>query len=162
MCLELFYKIEQALCEHDAAFTKREDAAHVAGFSPRQKLCAALRLLAEGGSVDTIAEMYRMAESTLLQTLHLFCRDIIEVFGPEFLRGPNEQELRDLLEQNASRGFPGCIGSLDCSHWDWKNCPKAWAGQFQGKSGTSSVVLEAVADKNVTFLARFLWGSWLK
>jgi hypothetical protein len=25
------------------------------------------------------------------------------------------------------------IGSLDCMHWQWKNCPSALKGQYQGK-----------------------------
>eukprot|EP00294_Goniomonas_avonlea_P008603 CAMPEP_0114549320 /NCGR_PEP_ID=MMETSP0114-20121206/5464_1 /TAXON_ID=31324 /ORGANISM="Goniomonas sp, Strain m" /LENGTH=437 /DNA_ID=CAMNT_0001733993 /DNA_START=24 /DNA_END=1337 /DNA_ORIENTATION=+ len=155
MRLELFHDLEVALQEHEPFFTQRRDATGVVGFSCRQKICAVLRLLAQGGSADTIAEMYKMAESTLLQTLRKFCVAVLQVFGPEFLRGPNEEELCVLLEENASRGFPGCIGSLDCSHWDWKNCPKAWAGQFQGKSNTSTVVLEAVADKKLRFWHAF-------
>ena len=27
------------------------------------------------------------------------------------------------------------LGSIDCIHWTWKNCPKSWAGQFTGKKG---------------------------
>jgi len=36
-------------------------------------------------------------------------------------------------------------------HWAWKNCISAWAGMFTGKEGTSTVVLEAVADSACRF-----------
>lgn len=44
-----------------------------------------------------------------------------------------------LLNDNASRGFPGCLGSIDCWHWEWKNCPSAWAAQYKGKKGKGCV-----------------------
>tara|TARA_R110002050_G_scaffold32219_1_gene83027 strand:- start:2249 stop:2383 length:135 start_codon:yes stop_codon:yes gene_type:complete len=37
----------------------------------------------------------------------------------------------------------------------WKNCPVAWAGQFEGKEGQPTVVLEAVADHNT-----WIWHSF--
>eukprot|EP00644_Phytophthora_capsici_P019068 jgi/Phyca11/133492/e_gw1.507.7.1 len=41
------------------------------------------------------------------------------------------------------------IGSLDCMHWTWKNCPTAWQGAFQGKEKTVTVILEAVASRSL-------------
>lgn len=38
------------------------------------------------------------------------------------------------------------ISSLECTHWRWKNCPKAWAGQYAGKEKDPTVVLEVIAD----------------
>ena len=54
------------------------------------------------------------------------------------------------------------LGSIDCTHWSWKNCPKAWAGQYKGtvsgvlqisalncptgKDGHPTIVLEAISD----------------
>ncbi|XP_019170454.1 PREDICTED: uncharacterized protein LOC109166024 [Ipomoea nil] len=38
------------------------------------------------------------------------------------------------------------LGSLDCMHWTWKNCPIAWAGQYAGRSREPTIILEAVAD----------------
>ena len=39
-----------------------------------------------------------------------------------FLCGP---QIRILDASNAA-GWPGCLGSLDCVHWAWKNCPSAY------------------------------------
>ncbi|KAL0742324.1 hypothetical protein Bca4012_083837 [Brassica carinata] len=44
------------------------------------------------------------------------------------------------------RGFPGMIGSIDCMHWEWKNCPTAWKGQYARGSEKPTIVLEAVAS----------------
>ena len=38
------------------------------------------------------------------------------------------------------------LGSLDCMHWKWKNCPTGWGGQYSGRSRSPSIILEAVAD----------------
>tara|TARA_R110002050_G_scaffold73741_2_gene158550 strand:- start:801 stop:980 length:180 start_codon:yes stop_codon:yes gene_type:complete len=40
-------------------------------------------------------------------------------------------------------------------HVRWQNCPKAWAGQYQGKEKEPTVVLEAVADYST-----YIWYSF--
>ncbi|XP_058820595.1 uncharacterized protein LOC131682840 [Topomyia yanbarensis] len=50
------------------------------------------------------------------------------------------------MADNEKRGFPGMIGSIDCMHWQWKNCPVALKGQYQGKEGKPTIVLEAIAS----------------
>jgi hypothetical protein len=45
----------------------------------------------------------------------------------------------------------GMLGSLDCSHTYWKNCPVAWQGSFKGKEKMPSIVLEAMADYHLFF-----------
>ncbi|KAI5351229.1 hypothetical protein L3X38_004120 [Prunus dulcis] len=37
------------------------------------------------------------------------------------------------------------IGSIDCMHWQWKNCPTAWQGDYGNRKGQKSIILKAVA-----------------
>lgn len=66
--------------------------------------------------------------------------------------------MRRMLRINAARGFPGCLGSIDCQHWVWKNCPIAWAGQFKGKGKKPTVVLEAISDGEL-WIWHYFFGS---
>ena len=52
-------------------------------------------------------------------------------------------------------GFTGMLGSLDCMHWRWKNCPAAWAGQYTGKEGNPTIILEAVVSYDLWFWHAF-------
>jgi hypothetical protein len=65
------------------------------------------------------------------------------------LRSPNENDIARLLALGEKRGFPGMLGSLDCMHWKWKNCPSAWQGMYMGHHHTPTIILEAVASKDL-------------
>ncbi|KAG1520947.1 hypothetical protein G6F52_007186 [Rhizopus delemar] len=145
----LFLRILEAIQEKDHRFKQKYDSAGVAGFSPYQKMTAALRQLAYGYSADCIDEYLRMSESSAMMWLKLFCEAVISVYKDEYLRRPNADDIKRLLAVGEERGFPGMIGSIDCTHWVWKNCPTAWHGQYIGKDGSPTIILEAVASYNL-------------
>ena len=93
--------------------------------------------------LTSIADLQKVL---LLRTLKRFCKAIEGIYGATYLRNPNREDLKRLLRKADKRGFPGMIGSLDCMHWEWKNCPTSWAGQFKGRHNKPTIVLEAVAS----------------
>lgn len=74
---------------------------------------------------------------------------IVEEHSPTYLRALNDEELDLILRRNAERGLPGRIGSLDCSHWEWRNCPKGMAGIHQNRKAKRSIIMETVCDEDL-------------
>ncbi|XP_062155181.1 uncharacterized protein LOC133863235 [Alnus glutinosa] len=142
----LFNRIQIAIEAHEPYFVQRRNAAKKLGHSSLQKMTAALRMLAYGVSGDFMDEYLRIAENTATQCLHYFVKSIISIYSDKYLRSPNSDDITRLLEVNTRRGFPRMLGSIDCMHWKWKNCPKAWAGMFSGHIHEPTIILEAVAS----------------
>ncbi|XP_050105631.1 uncharacterized protein LOC126585270 [Malus sylvestris] len=142
----LFNKIMSDICNHDSYFVQKEDAFHVLGLIPEQKITASLRMLAYGASADQVDEIARMGKTTVLESLMRFCSAIEALYTKEYLRTPTSRDMRRLLRKGEMRGFPGMIGSIDCMHWTWKNCPSAWQRAYGDRKGAKSIILEAVAS----------------
>ncbi|XP_021314674.1 uncharacterized protein LOC110434616 [Sorghum bicolor] len=124
----VFVRIMNAIEMYDDYFVQKRNAAGTLGLSCLQKVVAAFRMLAYGVAADAMDDYIRIGETTALESLRKFVRAIVKVFGHEYLRLPNEDDTARLLEIGESRGFPGMLGSIDCMHWTWKNCPYAWQG----------------------------------
>jgi len=80
----------------------------------------------------------------------MFDKTIVQLFKETYLRKPTAEDLEGISALHQSvHGFPGMLGSLDCMHTYWKNCPKGWQGSYKGKEYIASIVLETIADYNL-------------
>ncbi|XP_008226765.1 PREDICTED: uncharacterized protein LOC103326323 [Prunus mume] len=86
-----------------------------------------------------------MGKSTILESLVRFCDAVETLYTRDYLRRPIPRDLQRLLQKAESREFPGMIGSIDYMHWQWKNCPTAWQGDYGNRKGQKSIILEAIA-----------------
>ncbi|CAN0920676.1 Protein ANTAGONIST OF LIKE HETEROCHROMATIN PROTEIN 1 [Linum grandiflorum] len=155
MYLALFRRILTGVVGADPTFLRRRDAVGHWSISPEVKITLALRMLASGCTADSLDEYFQLGESTALDILKKFCTAIVNVYGVEYLREPTREDLEKLLAKASQRGFPGMIGSIDCMHWEWRNCPTGWAGQYTGHAHRPRVVLEAVAGYNT-----WIWHAY--
>uniref|UniRef100_A0A0D3BQ98 DDE Tnp4 domain-containing protein n=1 Tax=Brassica oleracea var. oleracea TaxID=109376 RepID=A0A0D3BQ98_BRAOL len=142
----LFMRIVDRLSNEVQYFKQRQDGLGRISLSPLQKCTAVIRVLAYGSAADAVDEYLRLGETTTRLCVENFVEGIIYLFGGEYLRRPTPVDLQRLLDVGEYRGFPGMIGSIDCMHWEWKNCPTAWKGQYSHGSGKPTIILEAVAS----------------
>lgn len=116
---------------------------------PLEKVVAAFRVLAYGEAADRADEYVRLARSTVDVATRKLVEFIVSEYEPLYLRPPNDEELTTILRRNAERGLPGCMGSLDCSHWEWRACPKGLAGIYQNRKQRRTIIMETVCDEDL-------------
>ena len=103
-----------------------------------------------------VLRMQSMTMSDLVKTQSWgFTKAMIVVFGTEYLRAPTEEDTQRLMTESEARGWPGMLGSLDCMHWTWKNCPAGWKGQYKGHCNDPTIILEVGSPKDL-----WIWHSF--
>jgi len=90
----------------------------VEGLSSLQKCIAAIRILAYELPVNSVDEYLKIGGSTVVKCLEAFVKGVNKIFGDEYLRRLNNNNINCLLQIREARGFPGMLGSIDCMHWE--------------------------------------------
>ena len=116
MCKPLFLQIVNVVEAHDPYFQQKRNCADCLGLSALQKVIVAVKMLAYGVAADAVNDYVRIAKSTSIESLKIFVQVVIDVFGNEYLRTPNNANLCRLLSEGERRGFLEMLGSIDCMH----------------------------------------------
>ena len=132
-------------------FRVKPNCAGEEGPTALQRLTAVIRILAYGIAFDAVHDYTGVQELLARNCTYAFCDWIAAKYGSTHLGVWTKEAIKKEMDINAERGFPGMLGSLDCTHWIWKNCPYPWQGQFYDRSGHKSVIAEAVAGSDLYF-----------
>ncbi|KAM2318624.1 hypothetical protein ACFX1S_002193 [Malus domestica] len=89
----LFNKIMGTVYNNDSYFVQNNDAFGAMGLLPKQKINAALRMLAYGASADQVDKIVIMGRSTILESLMRFCSAVESIYTVEYLQRPTEMDL---------------------------------------------------------------------
>ena len=107
-------------------------------------MTVALRMLTYGVTVDFLDEYVRIVKSTAMMSLKKFVAAVVAIFLEQYLRSLNNEDIAKLLAHGQNRGFSGMLGSIDCMHWKWKNCPTAWKWMYCGHVRQPTIILEVM------------------
>ncbi|GJZ47035.1 ALP1-like protein isoform X1, partial [Tanacetum coccineum] len=164
---KLWHKIEpwrttpcydvQPIPEYFTYFSSRLDATGRKSIGPILKCTSAIRQLAYGTAPDAFDEYLQIAERTSRECLDNFTKCIHVLYNHKFLRRPSATDIEKTYKLHEEKhGLPGMLGSIDCMHWDWKNCPKSLHGQFKRRDHKyPTLMLEAVADQRL-----WIWHAY--
>ena len=116
------------------------------------KLLLPLKTLAYGVPPHTFTDYFQMSKTYADSCCDHFAQAIKTLYMSNYLRLPTATDVKRVLKlHKAIHNVDGLIGSLDCTHTYWKNCPKAWQQSYKGKEDKPSIAMEAVCDFNLFF-----------
>ncbi|XP_050268582.1 uncharacterized protein LOC126713030 [Quercus robur] len=146
MSCSLSLHIHSRVEANEPYFVQKRNSANTLELSSLQKMTTIIRMFAYGVSADFMDEYLRIGESTAIKSLKKFVKAEVSICSEEYLRSPNNNDIASLLAVGQHCGFPGMLGSIDCMHWKWKNCPSKWKGQYIGHTRDPTIILEIVAS----------------
>ena len=116
------------------------------------KILLPLKCLAFGVPPHAFRDYFQMSKTLACQSYTLFMKYLYKAFKQEYLQLPTKNDVKQILQLHEEvHGIKGMMGSLDCMHVPWKNCPKVYQAAFQGKLKKPAIILEAVYDFNLWF-----------
>ncbi|CAN1797093.1 hypothetical protein LINPERHAP1_LOCUS21141 [Linum perenne] len=153
----LFLRIVEGVKNHDPYFQTTNDCTGRQSFMTLQKCTAVMRMIAYGTTTDIVDEYLQIVETTTSKCVNRFVKVVNTVFGDEYLRRSNAANIKRLLHVEQQRGFPCMLGSIDCMHWEWKNCPTTWHDHYaRGDHKAPTIMLQAVASQDL-----WIWHAFL-
>jgi hypothetical protein len=120
--------------EYDSYFKQKLDVIGKMGISSTQKCMVVIKILAYGFASNIYNEYVRLGDNKAMKALEQFVKAIKELYESTYLRQLTQEDLQKKLSfDEKERDSPSMFRSLDCMHYEWKNCPNAWAGRSISK-----------------------------
>eukprot|EP00904_Undaria_pinnatifida_P004183 jgi/Undpi1/13766/HiC_scaffold_9.g03417.m1 len=113
----------------------------------------ALQVLGRGNCFADVASFSLMSRSTAEKSFHRFCDCFSAGLWHQWVRLPEGDDLKNVESIYSRLGFPGAVGSTDCTHVAWERCPFSQTNNHKGKEGYTSVAFEVTCDHTGRIIA---------
>jgi hypothetical protein len=111
------------------------------------KILIGLRILALGDPAHAVQSIVHcIGQSTINKIFHEFCEGVTKNLFDEYVKVPEGDDLEKVIEVYRKLGFPGALGSMDCTHVKWDKCPVYLQNFCKDKNGNHSLVFQVVVD----------------
>ncbi|XP_063062975.1 uncharacterized protein LOC134455685 [Engraulis encrasicolus] len=111
-----------------------------------KRVAIALYKLASTVEYRTVANLFAVGKTTVVTTVHAFCRAVISYLTPKHIKLPSQAKLAEMADYFETRyGIPQCVGAIDGSHIPITK-PQQYQSDYCNRKGWHSIILQAVVD----------------
>jgi len=126
---------------------KKDGSSRISKISFEFKVLACLRILATGILRTDLEDITSIGAATLDYLFKTFVFNVSRRLFQEFIYIPEDgDELEKICDAYKKLGFPGCFGSMDCTHVRWWNCPADEQNAAIGKEGYPTLAFQVLVD----------------
>jgi Plant transposon protein len=138
----VFEQVLVPLCREKNVFETK--SAHRIPIEMKVLLC--LRILGRNSCADDASELSGVAESSCLAFFKIFVKNFAKYIYPMYVKVPEGDNLARVMEVYRKLGFPGGLGSMDCTRLKWGMCPVQIRQSATGKEGFPTLVFQVIVD----------------
>uniref|UniRef100_A0A1A7W9J8 DDE Tnp4 domain-containing protein n=1 Tax=Iconisemion striatum TaxID=60296 RepID=A0A1A7W9J8_9TELE len=130
---------------------QKQSTNYRAAIEPKQRLAVALRYLASGDSLISLASSYRLGHSTVSNSVHMVCAAIEKLMMQQHLPKPTKDMWTEVAQGFWTKwNFPNCLGAIDGKHVFIQAPPNSGRQYLNNRKGFSRVLL-ALVDADFRF-----------
>ena len=125
------------------------------------RLMCSLRMLGRGECADTASELSKMAENTCYHIHKRFINNFVTRCFDSLVYLPGGEHMQKILRRAQYLGFPGMVGSGDCTHIIWDKCPATLTHLAKGKEGRPSLAFLLIVDNSrfIMYCSSYQYGA---
>ena len=112
------------------------------------KILGCLYVIATGNLQFQVSKKMDLSKEVHMQFFIVWLANMSST-KPEFIHFPLDNDgYRFVVDNHASMGLPGCVGSVDCVHIGWDKCPSQFFNLYKGKETYPLVLYEVVCTSH--------------
>ena len=118
-------------------------------------IAIALWFLSTNFDYRTIGRLFGVSKATVCIVTKEVCPLIVDTLFPKYIRIPNGDSLKQVVQGFNDKGFPQCVGALDGLHISIVS-PHDCPADYFNRKGFHSIILQGVVNHIVYLVVHFI------